>query len=69
MLQFDKLYDIISNGIRQTCNGRRLALFDRRALFPPERRAVLMITYSELYLLLTLIVSIIALVVNITKKK
>ena len=28
-----------------------------------------MVTYSELYLLLTLIVSIIALVVNITKKE
>ena len=28
-----------------------------------------MVTYSELFLLLTLIVSIVALVVNITKKK
>ena len=37
------------------------------ALF--ERRAVLMVTYIELFLLLTLIVSIIALVVNITRKK
>ena len=55
--------------VRQTYNGRRLALDIRRALFPPERRAVLMITNSELYLLLSLIVSIIALVVNITKKK
>ena len=42
----------------------------RRALFALfERRAVLMITYGELYLLLSLIVSIIALVVDITKKK
>ena len=40
---------------------------ETRALF--ERRAVLMITYGELYLLLSLIVSIIALVVDITKKK
>ena len=40
---------------------------ETRALF--ERRAVLMVTYSELFLLLTLIVSIIALVVNITRKK
>jgi hypothetical protein len=39
-------------------------------LFPPdERRAVLMVTYSELLLLLSLIVSIIALVIDIIKKK
>ena len=40
---------------------------ETRALF--ERRAVLMVTYDELFLLLSLIVSIIALVYNITKKK
>ena len=40
-----------------------------RALFALSKKgAVLMITYSELFLLLTLIVSVIALVVNITKK-
>ena len=68
-LNFPTNRDTIKHGIRQTLNGRRLVLFIRRALFPPERRAVLMITYSELFLLLTLIVSIIALVVDITKKK
>ena len=40
---------------------------ETRALF--ERRAVLMVTYDELFLLLSLVVSIIALVYNITKKK
>lgn len=34
-----------------------------------ERRAIKMITYEELFILIDLIVSIIALVVTITKKK
>lgn len=34
-----------------------------------ERRAVHMVTYSELFLFLSLIVSIVALVVELTKKK
>ena len=51
-------------------NGRRFVLFYFEGTFALlERRAVLMITYSELFLLLNLIVSIIALVIDITKKK
>ena len=51
-------------------NGRRFVLFYFEGTFALfERGAVLMITYSELFLLLTLIVSIVALVIDITKKK
>ena len=51
-------------------NGRRLALIRRVLLFnPPERRVVHMVTYSDLFLLINLIVSVIALVVSIIKKK
>ena len=50
--------------------GKRLVLFMEGILFPPdERGVVLMVTYSELLLLLSLIVSIIALVIDIIKKK
>ena len=51
-------------------NGRRLVLFIQEGTFALfQKGAVLMITYGELFLLLSLIVSIIALVVNITNKK
>ncbi len=54
-----------------TTEGRRLALHAEGAfsLRSAERRAVLMVTYNELFALLGLIVSIITLVVLVTKKK
>ena len=59
-----------SLGIRHTLTVGGLSSFILEGTFALlERRAVLMITYSELFLLLTLIVSIIALVIDITKKK
>ena len=53
-------------------HGRRLPSTSSEGSFPSdlkERRAIKMVTYEELFLFGTLIVSIIALVVNITKKK
>lgn len=38
-------------------------------LFPPERRGMLMITYQELFQFCMLIVGIITLVYQLTKKK
>ena len=44
------------------------AIRESPLLFPPERRGF-MVTYEELFLLGSLIVSIITLVIEITKKK
>ena len=51
-------------------DGRRVVLlFSSEGTFRPRKGGGAMVTYAELYSLLTLIVAIIALVTNITKKK
>ena len=54
--------------LKATITVRRSVLPSGGHFFPPERRVMLMMTYSEFFLLGSLIVSIIALVVNITRK-
>ena len=61
-------YGKIIVGIRQTYNGRRLAL-QSEGTFPSGKEGCRMVTYEAMFLFGSLIVSIIALVVSITKKK
>lgn len=54
-----------------TSNGRRLALYHRRAfLLPPTRGGgVMQITYSELFQFCLVVIGIIGLVIQANKKK
>ena len=55
---------------KATIHGRRSVLFfEGGQLFAPGKGAVLMVTYDALFLFVTMIVAIITLVINITKKK
>ncbi len=67
---YDNILPVHNAPGKVTIFGRRLALYQRgQNTFRPRKGGGAMVTYSELYLLLTLIVSVIALVVNITTKK
>ena len=60
------------SGVRQTCkNGRRLALFIKKeGIFSLlEKGGICMVTWSELLILLEIVIDIITLFVLVTKKK
>ena len=66
----DIITPVLKAPSKATIYGRRSVLcFEGKSFSPSERRAVLMDTYNELFLILTFIVSLIALVVEITTKK
>lgn len=59
------------SGFGAARNGRRLASPSRRGLLCPLQRegGVLMLTYSELFQFCLVVIGIIGLVIQITKKK
>ena len=64
------------NRARQTLNGRRLPSDFGGCLFPSGKEGMHMVTYEALFMLLSLLVAVIAIVINmmnfiinITKKK
>ena len=65
------VYGVVKCGTRCYPYGRRLAPSAGAASLPPDERkgAVLMVTYSELFLFCDLVIGIISLVILITKKK
>ena len=60
---------MVRSTLRGYHNGRRLALLYMEGHFSLRKGGVPMVTYEAMFLFGSLIVAIIALVINITKKK